>query len=150
MMVDAGCHGWSRPALSRIRVDLNASIEQLEWTRERLQPELRGAVDDRRRARDRFGRRRIFMAGLGLFTVASALCALAPGIGWLIAAAGGAGLRRGARDADAMALLSAAYPPDRRGRALASFSGCDRYRGGGGAAGRRSVTQDLAWQWSSG
>jgi len=43
---------------------------------------------------DRFGRRRLFAAGLALFAAASAACALAPGVGWLITARR-AGGRRG-------------------------------------------------------
>jgi len=96
---------------------------------------------------DRFGRRRIFMAGLGCSPSASALCALAPGIGWLIAARSVQGCGAGARYCRWLWRCQRGVPADRRGLGARHLQRCDRYRGGGGAAGRGAVTQDLAWQW---
>ena len=66
-------------ALSRIRVDLGASIEQLEWTVNAYALSFAVLLMTGAALGDRFGRRRLFAVGLGLFTVSSALCALAPG-----------------------------------------------------------------------
>src|SRR3954453_12006109 len=109
-------------ALSTIRTDLHASIASLEWT---VTPySLSFAVLLRTAAAlgDRYGRRRLFAAGLGLFVVASAACALAPGTGWLIAARALQGVGAAFVMPLSLALLSAAFPPDRRPWAMGIFS----------------------------
>src|SRR5499426_4107646 len=73
-------------ALSTIRLSLGASIEELEWTVNAYTLSFAVLLMTAAALGDRFGRRRLFAIGLGLFTAASAACALAPGIGWLIAA----------------------------------------------------------------
>ena len=72
-------------ALSTIRVHLHASLAGLEWTVNAYVLSLAVLLMTGAALGDRFGRRRLFAVGLGLFTAASAACALAPGI-WLIAA----------------------------------------------------------------
>src|SRR5262249_24880562 len=72
-------------ALSTIRVDLGASIEALQWTMNAYNLSFAVLLLTGAALGDRFGRRRIFVAGLTLFVAASAACALAPSAGWLIA-----------------------------------------------------------------
>jgi MFS family permease len=74
-------------ALSAIRQHLHASVGQLEWTVNAFSLTFAVLLMTASVLGDRFGRRRVFTAGLGLFVAASAACALAPGIGWLIALA---------------------------------------------------------------
>jgi EmrB/QacA subfamily drug resistance transporter len=59
---------------------------------------------------DRFGRKRVFLAGVAVFTVASVLCAVAPSIGWLIAGRVAQGIGAAALSPASLALLAAAYP----------------------------------------
>src|SRR5262249_46148666 len=73
-------------ALSTIRLDLGASIEALEWTVNAYNLSFAVLLLTGAALGDRFGRRRMFAAGLGLFVVASIACALASNVGWLIAA----------------------------------------------------------------
>src|SRR6188472_104527 len=73
-------------ALSTIRVDLGASIEALEWTVNAYNLTFAVLLLSGAALGDYFGRRRMFLVGLGLFTAASAACALAPSPEWLIAA----------------------------------------------------------------
>src|SRR5262249_56039484 len=73
-------------ALPVIRVHLHASLADLEWTVNAYVLSLAVLLMTGAALGDRFGRRRLFAAGMGLFGAASAACALAPGIGWLIAA----------------------------------------------------------------
>src|SRR3954451_19521066 len=73
-------------ALSTIRLDLGASIEQLEWTVNAYNLSFAVLLMTGAAIGDRIGRRRLFAAGLALFVAASAACALAPDVGTLIAA----------------------------------------------------------------
>src|ERR671930_2218976 len=71
-------------ALSTIRTDLGASIEELEWTVNAYTLSFAVLLMTGALLGDRFGRRRMFVTGIGLFTAASAACALAPDVGLLI------------------------------------------------------------------
>jgi MFS family permease len=72
--------------LSTIRLHLGASIEELEWTVNDYALSFAVLLMTGAALGDRFGRRRLFVTGLLLFVLASAACALAPNVGWLIAA----------------------------------------------------------------
>jgi len=74
-------------ALSTIRVDLGASIEALQWTVNAYNLSFAVLLLTGAALGDHFGRRRVLVTGLALFTAASAGSALAPNVGWLIAAA---------------------------------------------------------------
>lgn len=134
-------------ALNRIRVDLGASIEQLEWTVNAYALSFAVLLMTGAALGDRFGRRRLYAVGLSLFTVSSALCALAPSINWLIAARTLQGCGAALVMPLAMSLLSAAFPPERRARALGLFSGLMGVAVVAGPLAGGLVTQDLAWQW---
>jgi EmrB/QacA subfamily drug resistance transporter len=96
---------------------------------------------------DRLGRRRMFAAGLGLFVAASAACALAGNVGWLIATRAVQGAGAALLMPLAMALLSAAFPPQERGRALGIFSGVTGLALIAGPVVGGMVAEGLAWQW---
>ncbi|MFI0485824.1 MFS transporter [Actinomadura sp. 9N215] len=134
-------------ALTSIQQDLSASLEQLEWTVNAYNLTFAALLMTGAALGDRLGRRRMFAAGLGLFTAASAACALAPGIGWLIAAravqGGGAALVMPL----AMALLSNGFPPERRAKALGIFAGLTGLAVVAGPVVGGIVTEGLAWQW---
>src|SRR5215207_8178902 len=72
--------------LSTFWLELDASIASLEWTVNAYNLSFTVLLMTGAALGDRFGRRRIFASGLVLFTLASAACALAPGVGWLITA----------------------------------------------------------------
>jgi EmrB/QacA subfamily drug resistance transporter len=74
------------------------------------------------RLADLVGRRRVFLSGMLLFTVASALCALAPSVGWLIAARALQALGGAALMPTSLALLLVAVPPERRHGAVALWA----------------------------
>jgi EmrB/QacA subfamily drug resistance transporter len=134
-------------ALPVIKQDLGASIGELEWIVNAYTLSLAVLLMTASALGDRFGRRRLFVAGIGLFTLASAASAIAPGIGWLIAARAVQGAGSAMLMPHAMALLSAAYPPERRARALGVFSGVVGLSILGGPIVGGAVVQGLAWQW---
>ena len=73
-------------SLSTIRLDLHTSVEQLEWTVNSYNLSFAVLLITGAALGDRFGRRKLYALGLGLFTAASAASALAPDVGTLIAA----------------------------------------------------------------
>jgi EmrB/QacA subfamily drug resistance transporter len=134
-------------ALSTIRLDLGATIEQLEWTVNAYTLSFAVLLMTASALGDRFGRRRLLAGGLALFTAASAACALAPGIGWLIAARAVQGAGSAMVVPLAMASLAAAFPAEQRARALGLFSGVTGLATVGGPLVGGAVVQGLAWQW---
>lgn len=109
-------------ALPFMHRSLATSLEFIEWVLTAYLVVITGLVLTAGRLGDAFGRRRIYLAGLGLFTLGSAACALAPGVAWLIAArvvqaAGGAAII-----ANGAALVTAAFAPFERGKALGLVS----------------------------
>ncbi|NUP51268.1 MAG: DHA2 family efflux MFS transporter permease subunit, partial [Catenulispora sp.] len=73
---------------------------------------------------DRFGRKRVYLAGVVVFTAASALCSLAPSVGWLIAGRVMQGVGASALSPASLALLAAAYPvPQERIKAIGLWAG---------------------------
>jgi EmrB/QacA subfamily drug resistance transporter len=134
-------------ALSAIHRHLGASISELEWTVNAYGLSFAVLLITGSALGDRLGRRRMFAAGLGLFVAASAACALAPSVGWLIAARAVQGAGAALVAPLSLSLLSAAFPAERRGRALGIYSGITGIAVLGGPVIGGAVTQGLAWQW---
>ncbi len=134
-------------ALSTIRLDLGASVEQLEWTVNGYSLSFAVLLMTGAALGDRFGRRRMFVAGLGLFVVASAACALAPSMGWLIAARVVQGCGAALVMPLAVTQLSVAFPPEQRARALGAFSGVSGLAVLAGPVVGGAIAGGMAWQW---
>ena len=134
-------------ALTTIRLDLGASIEQLEWTVNAYNLSFAVFLMTAAALGDRLGRRRMFASGLALFALASAACALAPEIGWLIAARALQGVGAALIMTLAFALVSAAFPPERRGSALGIFFALTGLAVASGPLIGGAIAEGLAWQW---
>jgi EmrB/QacA subfamily drug resistance transporter len=134
-------------ALSTIRRDLGASIGQLEWTVNAYTVAFAVLLMTAAAVGDRFGRRRVFVIGLGVFGTGSAACALAPGVGALIAARTVQGAGAAMVMPLALALLNAAVPPQRRGWAMGIFGSVTALSVVVGPVLGGAITQGLAWQW---
>ena len=134
-------------ALSTIRRDLGASIGQLEWTINAYTLAFAVLLMTAAAVGDRFGRRRVFAIGLGVFAVGSAACALAPGVGALIAARTVQGVGAAMVMPLALALLNAAVPPQRRGWAMGIFGSVTALAVVVGPVLGGAITQAIAWQW---
>ncbi|MDX3365120.1 MFS transporter, partial [Streptomyces sp. ME02-6987-2C] len=73
---------------------------------------------------DRFGRKRVYLSGVAVFTVASLLCSLAPSLGWLVVGRMLQGIGAAALSPASLALLAAAHPvPQERVRAIGLWAG---------------------------
>src|SRR5258708_3341727 len=95
-------------ALSTLRTHLDASVGELEWTVNAYNLSFAVLLITGAALGDRFGRRRMYASGLALFAVASAMCALAPNAGFLIAARALQGAGAALLIPQALALLGAA------------------------------------------
>jgi EmrB/QacA subfamily drug resistance transporter len=134
-------------ALSTIRLDLGASIEALEWTVNAYNLSFAVLLLTGAALGDRFGRRRMFAAGLTLFVVASAACAVASNIGTLIAARAVQGAGAALVMPLAMALLSAVFPREERAKALGIFTAVTGLALIAGPVAGGAIADGLAWQW---
>jgi EmrB/QacA subfamily drug resistance transporter len=134
-------------ALSTIQRDLGASIEQLEWTVNAYNLSFAVLLMTAAALGDRFGRRRLFALGIGLFVLASAACALAPSIGSLIAARAFQGGGAAMVTTLALALVGTAFPPQTRGSALGIFFAVNGLAVAGGPLVGGAITEGIAWQW---
>jgi EmrB/QacA subfamily drug resistance transporter len=110
-------------ALPSIGRDLGASTSALQWILNGYLLTLASLILLGGSLGDRYGRRRVFVAGVGLFTIASLLCAIAPSAGLLVAARllqgiGGALLTPGS-----LAMIEASFRPGDRARAIGAWSG---------------------------
>jgi EmrB/QacA subfamily drug resistance transporter len=134
-------------ALSRIRVDLGATVQQLEWTVNAYNLSFAVLLITAAALGDRFGRRRLFAVGLGVFAAASALSAVAPSIGWLIAARAVQGAGSALITPLGLALLTSAFPPERRGAAIGMFSAVTGISVAAGPLIGGAVVEGINWQW---
>jgi EmrB/QacA subfamily drug resistance transporter len=134
-------------ALSTIRLDLHASVEALEWTVNAYNLSFAVLLMTGSALGDRFGRRRLLVTGLALFVSASAACALAPSVGWLIAARAVQGVGGALITPLALAIVSAAFPPERRKTALGIFFSVNGLATIGGPLVGGAIAQGGAWEW---
>src|ERR1700742_54554 len=134
-------------ALSTIKRDLGASVEGLEWTVNAYNLSFAVLLMTAAALGARLGRRRVFVAGIGLFVAASAACAVAPSVGALIAARAIQGAGAAAGRTLALALVGAPCPPAKRGAALGIFFAVNGLAVAGGPLVGGAITQGIAWQW---
>src|ERR1700730_8814176 len=110
-------------ALTVIQRHLGSSLADLEWTVNAYTLSFAVLLMTAAALGDRLGRRRVFAAGLTLFAVSSAACALAPDAPALIAARAVQGAGAATVMPMALALLNGAFPPARRGWAIGIYGG---------------------------
>ena len=134
-------------SLSTIRLDLGASIEDLEWTVNAYNLTFAVLLITAAALGDRYGRRAFYAIGLGLFAGASAACALAPSVGILIAARAVQGAGAALLLTLGLTLLSAAFPPERRGTAIGLFSAVTGIAVAVGPLVGGAIAEGLDWTW---
>jgi EmrB/QacA subfamily drug resistance transporter len=134
-------------ALPSIRADLGGSIESLEWTVNAYTLSFAVLLITGAALGDRFGRRRMFVIGVGVFTAASALAALAPSIDALVATRALQGLGAAMVTPLTLTLISEAFPVDRRGVALGIWGGISGLGVALGPFVGGAVVEGIAWQW---
>jgi EmrB/QacA subfamily drug resistance transporter len=134
-------------ALPAIRTDLGATLQSLEWTINAYTLAFAVTLIPGAALGDRFGRKRLFLVGLALFTLSSAAAALAPDTGALVAARALQGVGGAIVAPLTLTLLADAFPAQRRGAALGIWSGIS---GTGIALGPLvggAVVEGISWHW---
>jgi MFS family permease len=110
-------------ALPTIERELSAPFETLQWVVNGYALTLGSVILIGGAAGDRYGRRLIFLIGILIFTVASLLCALAPGIVTLVAARFAQGIGAALMIPQSLAIITASFPKTVRGRAIGMWAG---------------------------
>ncbi|MFJ8188325.1 MFS transporter [Streptomyces sp. NPDC096094] len=134
-------------ALPAIREDLGGALHDLEWTVSAYTLTFAVLLMFGAALGDRFGRRRLFVVGLTVFTGASAAAALAPGIDSLIAARAVQGVGAAIMMPLTLTLLTAAVPAERRGMAYGVWGAVNGLAVASGPLVGGSLTEHISWQW---
>jgi EmrB/QacA subfamily drug resistance transporter len=134
-------------AIPVIRRDLHAGLSGLEWTVNAYTLTFAVLLLTGAALGDRFGRRRMFAIGLGIFTLASAAAALSTSIGMLDAARAVQGLGGAIVLPLTLTILSAAVPPERRGVALGAWGGISGLAVAFGPVVGGAVVDGISWHW---
>ena len=134
-------------ALSTIKQDLGASLTDLEWTVNAYNLSFAVLLVPAAVLGDRLGRARTYAAGLALFALASAGCAVSGSVGALVAMRVVQGAGAAVVMTLGLALLTSAFPPEKRGAALGLFSAVTGLAVASGPLVGGAVVDGLAWQW---
>ena len=134
-------------ALPVIRRDLGSSLQDLEWMVNAYTLTFAVLLLTGAALGDRFGRRRIFVIGLAIFTVGSAAAALAPTSSVLIAARAVQGLGGAIVIPLTLTILSAAVSPQRRALALGAWGGIGGLAIAVGPLVGGAIAQGVNWHW---
>jgi EmrB/QacA subfamily drug resistance transporter len=134
-------------ALPAMQRELGASLPTLQWTVNAYGITFAAGIITAAALGDRLGRRRVFAFGLGLFTLASAACALAPTASVLIAARTVQGLGAAFVLPLSLTILTAAFPVERRGAIVGIWGGIAGLAVASGPLIGGAVTEGLDWHW---
>ncbi|MBS1880295.1 MAG: DHA2 family efflux MFS transporter permease subunit [Actinobacteria bacterium] len=134
-------------ALPSIKNDFGASVQSLEWTVNAYVLAYGVLLLTGAALGDRFGRRRMFVTGISLFTLASAGAALAPSADLLIVARALQGAGAAIVTPLTLTLLASAYPPHKRGIALGVWSGISGIAVALGPLVGGAVIELASWHW---
>lgn len=134
-------------ALPAIRADLNASYEQLEWIVNSYVLTFAVLLMTGAALGDRFGRRRLFVIGLAIFTGASALAAMSTSMEMLIIARAIQGAGGAIVVPLTLTLLSAAVPAERRGVALGAWGAVSGLAVALGPLVGGAIVEGISWHW---
>jgi len=134
-------------ALPRMQRDLHVGLASLQWTVNAYGIAFAAGIVTAAALGDRFGRRLVFCAGLALFTLASAACAVAPDVAGLIAARTVQGLGAAVVLPLSLTILTTAFPPGKRGMIVGVYGGLAGLAVALGPIVGGAIAEGLDWHW---
>ncbi len=134
-------------ALPAIQADLNATAVDQQWVVQAYTLFLSALILVGGALGDRLGRRRVFAAGISLFTVASMWCGLAPDVNQLIVARAVQGIGAALLIPGSLAIISASFSEEERGQAIGTWSGFSALTTALGPVVGGWLVDNLSWRW---
>jgi EmrB/QacA subfamily drug resistance transporter len=134
-------------ALPTMEKDLHVTIASLEWVVIAYALTFASLLITGGKLADLYGRRRIFVLGLVVFTLSSLACGLAPNAGFLIGARAVQGAGAALMNPATLSIIVATFPPKQRGQAIGIWAGVSALALAIGPLGGGLITQHLNWNW---
>ena len=134
-------------ALPSIERDLHVSIESLEWIVTAYALTFAALLITGGKLADMFGRRRIFIVGIVIFTLSSLACGLAPSAGFLIGARVVQGVGAALMNPATLSIITATFPPRERGQAIGIWAGVSAMALAIGPLVGGLIVDNLNWNW---
>jgi EmrB/QacA subfamily drug resistance transporter len=134
-------------ALRSIEHDLHISISELEWVVTAYALTFATLLITGGKLADLFGRRRVFVLGLVVFTLSSLACGLAPSAGFLIGARAVQGAGAAMMNPATLSIVTVTFPPRQRGQAIGIWAGVSALALAIGPLAGGLITEHLNWNW---
>ncbi len=134
-------------ALPVLQRELGASVTDAQWIVESYALMLSALLLTGGSLGDRYGRKRVFAVGVALFALASAWCGLSPNTVQLIFARAVQGVGAALLVPGSLAIISASFPKEERGRAIGTWSGFTSIAAGAGPVIGGWLIEHVSWRW---
>jgi len=134
-------------ALPVLQTELRATASDVQWVVEAYSLFLAALILVGGSLGDHYGRRRIYALGIVLFTLASILCGLAPTVIFLIVARAFQGIGGALLVPGSLAIISASFDTEHRGRAIGTWSGFTAITSAIGPVLGGFLVQYASWRW---
>jgi EmrB/QacA subfamily drug resistance transporter len=134
-------------ALPVLQKELGASVTDAQWIVESYALMLSALLLVGGSLGDRYGRRRVYAAGVAIFALASVWCGLSPSTGQLIVARAVQGIGAALLVPGSLAIISASFRKEERGRAIGTWSGFSSIAAGFGPLLGGWLIEHVSWRW---